>query len=448
MRYSVQFYILAIIMIAVFSSTVVAQPGEYDRDMFIKLQQAGSFLRSGNHEDAYLLFEDALSTRPEIEWTFYMGAAAAACGSSRISKCSEYLHSTIDRGLLDPSLLDITFLDEIKKTDYWSDIVNHLELKKTEFLKDFQQISRYPIHSFIPFEEEGKFGYMLKDSNLVLVDAKFLSASFPGNEIQVEVSPNQKVIIDRIGNIEHYVRRKKNYVPPAPPSVDRSLFQSRPFVSQSLNVYGFSVTVEGKIDSVGSGYIRRVASGQSRLTIYQEDHGILYRSPFRLNNKWYVCAKLGNAWAIVDEAGNKHYTFPDSYKTMSASPYFKVDAPWFIYTSTDGAGFVNENGETKFFSSQGHTHMFNIGASEEWDIYVIREGDLEGVVDLRSMEWLVKPISGKIKSIRCTFVGDVNSPPDSRTDDVIDLFIKYSDVREETSFYVGAGNQIYRTSRK
>ncbi len=92
---------------------------------------------------------------------------------------------------------------------------------------------------------------------------------------------------------------------------------------------------------------------------------------------------------------------------------------------------MNGRGETKFVVPQESPSLsINRYIEGDWNLYAIKIEGKTGIIDLRTMDWLITPFEGKLRGFKCTFKGDVNKPPRFLTNKVIDLYIGIS--KEET----------------
>lgn len=297
----------------------------------------------------------------------------------------------------------------------------------------------FPISHFIPYEKNGKWGYIEKKSHQILVEAKYISTSFGGDKLMVEVTPNNHILIDKQRNLSHHVSRKRS--PPNPPPYG----ESRRFVlvDTSLNQYGFRIDVNDVITHISNSY----AKYTDHLKKTKNAFDIVYHDPFKINNEWYVIAKINKNWGAVNELGVFSDLFPPIFHTLKSAPMdSETSEKWFYCGDNQNSkGFINTQGERRFYNiiSKPANHL-NAAFSDNWNIFLFTKEGKVGVIDLTDMELIINPREAKLLSVKCTFNGSTIKPPRKRTADVIDLYFLVEDLNSKQQYYIGEQNNAFK----
>jgi len=113
------------------------------------------------------------------------------------------------------------------------------------------------------------------------------------------------------------------------------------------------------------------------------------KKPFIYDERLYAIAQLAknNKYGIIDQDGNILPNFDFKYKSIALIENYEDKAQrWFYFEDKKGKkGFINTEGKTKLYG-QLFSEVYGGG------IYNVQKSKKKsGVLDLRTLEWVIKP---------------------------------------------------------
>lgn len=346
------------------------------------------------------IYEQAFAAAEPQRVDLYNAACCAGL-TGNFEKANRYLLKSIDNGYIDVQWLEKdTDFKDFKETESWLGILKKINAKRDSLVQAFGAVKKIPLTDFIPYQQSGKWGYLDKTSKNILVEASFVSVSFAGNCLKVELTKNNFFTIDAVGQLT--IHRPTTY-PPSPPFSD---YYGNPKIDSTEGFIGFRMSNSGKMTHVSGYYDKEeevfISNDISMDSGMDADlEGVAparVSRPFKIAEKWHAIVWKDGKARIINETGEIFKKVPADYVELNRIADFEGPENWFYFEdATKNKGFINTLGEMRFYKA------FDIYESVAGKLIKIRKGNLNGIIDATTMQLVLEPIPQTIQDIRYTF---------------------------------------------
>ncbi|MFT4762234.1 MAG: hypothetical protein ACI9LN_004218 [Saprospiraceae bacterium] len=381
---------------------------------------------SNQYEAAFKIFDDR---RGDL-----YNAACSASLNEDIENAYHLLVKSIDNGYVDVKwMIEDKDFENLKKTDYWETVVKKITQKFEEIESDFRFLKTEEIANLIPFKYKNKWGYMDKENRKVLVNAKYESLSFPGFCLKVELTKNNFLVVNDTGRVK-IIQPSRQRFPPPPPA---GLFNKPAQVDSTDGFLGFRVNEKGRISHISRIYDNAETFSFEDLG-YDEPEIPVY-GPYDIEGKLFALVQKNDKWGLINEKGEEHSILGFKFEVMIGLDDFKGKEHWFYVEGFDKIrGFINVKGEKKFYGE------FQNNPFDKWihlGVSILKNENSNGLLDLITMEWLIKPVKEQIKDVQYSHRGNCFMPPKMRPN-IEEFYILVLD-ENGNEFFIGKNGIKY-----
>lgn len=382
----------------ILSLGIFAQSNAYEFNDFIR--RASAEYDQKNFKLALEFYEKALSLNQQT--IAYYNAACCASLIGELSKSADYLNKSIDQEYLDKEwMVNDTDFEALKKTSDWQKIIEKIDKKISSLEAEFAGVKKAPLSDLVPFYQKGKWGYLYKNDRKIAIPPMFLSADFGGDCLSVQLDRVNLINIDGNGKFKIFRPSALDFMPPPPPD-----YPYRVKADTTKGFKGFRINEYGLITQASSYYDESILSvsieggyGEPEETPKTSPK---VHSPAKIGGVWWAIAAKNKKYGLIDEHGNIHKKIPFNYQTLSLVKGTKKGETWYFFKDMKNEyGLINPKGEVKFYKE---FDLFNPYSLENTGFAELRKGNLMGVVDLFSLEWVVKPANLQIQAIHFSYL--------------------------------------------
>lgn len=352
------------------------------------VQNGEAYYRGKNYTLALGSYEKAIQS-PVTDQNDYYNAACCASLLGDINKAHLYLIKSIDMGYWDLAWMmkDADF-DNLRKDEKWNQAVQHMQTTISNFEKLFAGVKGIPLTDLVPYNQNGKWGYLQKKTRKTIVKANFKAVSFAGDCLEIKLENNKLVGVDSEGKLS----LKYNYGRDNTSNEVYAISDDVVEIDSSADFKGFRMDAEGVINRVSS-------------QIDQEDGYPIIKGPVDIDGKKYAIARKKGKYGLFGEDGSSHPVIGFKYKDLDRVYNYKETSNWYLFQDEKNKyGFIHTSGESRFYGeidsleSQKSNYEFWVCEYE-----VVQQQQKSGIIDLKTMKWLVKPLSGvKFLSVHFT----------------------------------------------
>lgn len=368
-------------------------------------QAAITAYRSKEYKEAIRQYQKMLALDQSLVTASYnLACSAALDGNLELGVVA--LEKAIDNGYLNKShMLEDSDLDVIKVSTHWASILERMDGKLKATKNVFLRFSHIANDKIIPFENDGKWGYVHGDNDSILLEAKYANVAPYGGCFVIDISADYRVSMSKEGE---YSRYQQPYVMFDERNFDE-YYDVVPFKNYQDDK-AFEFNENGKILSVSSKYTYlRKEKAPTDEVVYETEEVIRKEQPvegkttkvegvFMDNEEALILIKVGDNPLLINQRGEIHDGFDADFRRLVHIPWLIDDAQWFWYLKNDGKqGFINLQGERKF-----HGEKFNLYSTyvSKYGLVPTEKDGKHGYIDLRRLEYLLSPQDYKIKSLR------------------------------------------------
>ncbi len=389
---------LFFVVFALQATVSTGQSNEYSPAYKKSIGEAFVYYQKGNYKKSLEAFETAFSIYDKDAIDLYN----AACLSSLLNdqkKAYHFLVKGIKNGYLDTEwMAGDTDLDGLKNSKYWKKIPKLIAKKFAEIEKDFIIVQKVALTDLIPFQENGKWGYLNKKDKTVAVPANYYKVSFGGNCLKIQPTKGIRLQVRQGGEVSSHHLFRKKHKKNVPPQIDK------PKIITDAKFKGFRVS-DGKIVAISQRY-----SIDAENTI-----------PFKIDDKWYIIAANRGKWGVIDEQGVELENFKFNYDKLRQIIEFDGNDTWFYFEYAKGdRGFINIDGKKRFVNAFDN---YPFAKPPVMKLVQITKGKKTGIIDLTSLDWLLKPIEETIVRVDYTYEGDCGKISQISREAVKDFYI-------------------------
>lgn len=428
-----------IIFSLVIPITIIAQ-NQLDDEYRNLIQKAVQEYRNNKFEESLHFFEKAFEVKSGKMFDYY-NAACSASLSNNLKKANKYLQKSIELGYINKKhLVNDKDFDNLRKDKNWIIYLAKLDNKILEIESEFKILKILKPYELIPFKKGNLWGYLEKKSGNIAVKAQFIRVSMGGeclditlvNGLRIKVSNEHRIsILNRhqtYGMIENYWPECKYF------SMKIDLKNPRG---------GFEVNERSRIVKIS-----KIYDQYEEIEIEDDCHIELVKcsQAFKFNNEWRVFVSYNNAWKLIDEHGEKDNKWPEEYKHISQINEFKGDVEWFFFEDQEGnKGFINSNREIKFLNEIDSNIYSYLDIKP--NVRIVEKGNKSGVLDLRTISWILKPINYKVNKVNYLYENIcLYDTPFIKEEIKISEYLFLVSDEKGNQFYIDKNNNEYRAN--
>lgn len=261
---------------------------------------------------------------------------------------------------------------------------------------EFQALKDSAFTQLVPYHKDGLWGYMLKDGKQIVTPPLFRDYSFGGDCLRLTLQDGTEVLLKRDPLTKELMVKAHDFLLMEPPPSGRRHSGSKAKFDYTEGFHGFRVDENGVITAVSGDYDENeivfsdIGSPASVVTVY---------GPFEMKGVKYAALKKGSKAGVISETGEVLEALPFSFRSLQPVMEFKGQGAWFYFEDAQGEkGYINMLGERKFEDTYDRIWKLEDSAP----FAVVKKGNRQGVIDLRSMNWILEPGIHIVKSVEAT----------------------------------------------
>lgn len=406
--------LLHLLILIFFSCALIQAQNNNDNPKHYDLVDAATKLyRKKDYVSALAMFEKALQNADADKGDYY-NAACCASLIGDLSKANQYLIKSIDTGFWDLAwMLKDSDFDNLRKTDQWQQAIQHLQNLIKSIEAQFSGVKGIALTDLVPYNKNGKWGYMQKKTKKVIVQANFIKAGFAGKCLEIEFQPGVKESIDVEGKLSLEYRN----IPDQRQTIYR-LMDDKIKVDDNPDFKGFDVDGKGVINRVSAEIDTKngkpVIGSMTPLTIGQDN---------------YIIAQKKGKFGLMRQDGASHPIIGFKYPLLKKERHFEGEGTWFLFQDEENKyGYIHSSGEVKFYGELDSLLSLQDDYSfVAFGYEVIKQRNKSGIIDLKTMQWHIKPLANiKFMDVGFTHKGHYCSVYNYNPDDgsiILDTYI-------------------------
>ena len=413
-----------IILAFLIASTFLAHGQRYQ----LSHDSANFFMQEKQYNKALLNFRQSFKQGNTDLFDYYNAACAAAL-TQHPDEAFGFLNKSIDRGYMDkPWAEQDADFNSLHNDSRWSQAMRKLENQPRVMAKKFAAIKGKDPAALIPFKLNDLWGYLDKKSLKVLVRPEFTSLSFMNGCAEAVCYDGTALWIDPTGELMEVVHRDHGYPDLAIAALDDT---EGPFpISSADGFKGFKMNEKKEITHFSDIY-HRVTPAMFNIS-----------GPYLINGKYYAIADKDDASGVIDEEGNSLPGFDFVHRHLTMNSRSKDGDTWFYYEDMNGKkGFMNSSGKKKL---EGELLDYAFMSNNRFDYGLQRGKDTYGIIDLRTMEWVIKPQPLVIQSLNGTTKAPCKKYTDKREDLIDVYFLVYDRNANPDVYYIDREMKVYK----
>ncbi|AYB31256.1 TPR end-of-group domain-containing protein [Chryseolinea soli] len=356
-----------------------------------------------HYEKALVCYKRSFKKK-NIDLYDYYNASCCASLTGNLGEASEFLSKSIAQGYLNREWMEEDAdLAALRLDPRWMRIRKNMDDALKNIEKKFSKIEKVNATDLIPFQENSRWGYMDRATMKVVVAPEFWKLTFMGDCATFYYKDDGKIQLGRDGKI-----RKVTYsnTGPAIGTADPDPIR----FADPAPISGFKGFMLDSFDKV-------VAF--SDIYNRSETPSFNISEPFKINGEFYLIAHKPERSGIIAKDGTPLPHFDFVHTNLSRNTRVTGDLKWFYFTDTNNEkGFINERGEVKLKGELLDYPFHRYDAT--WVTVQHGDDDRRGVLDLRKMEWIIKPQSLRIVGINYSYKGDCVPWP--RESDIVEFY--------------------------
>jgi hypothetical protein len=367
-------------------------------------------------------------------------AACAASLSKDYNKASKYLMLSIENGYLDKEWLESDKdFQGLRQSKGWKNALKAIDQQIASLEKDFSVLKKLSLYDLVPYTKDGKWGYLNKNNLKPITKAQFHKVFFAGDCLKIEFTEKNYLTVDDRGKISIYRPERSQAFPPPPPA---SLIYGHPKVDTTTGFKGFRVNDRGRITHVSSIYdetewVSIDAAGGP-------DPEIEIKGPLKIKGNWYAVVQLDGRWGVIDESGKSLNTVSFQYEELIPVDAYQGEEAWFYFQDANQKrGFVSSDGAVRLY---GEFDSYPFTSLNKMQLARVKKGNKNGVIDLTTIEWLIRPRAENIISINNMYRGSCNKPPVNDRSNVTTFYFLLQD-SQNRYYYIDQQEVAYKIEK-
>lgn len=361
-------------------------------------------------ETCFAKYKAAFELDPNRPKNEYYNAACCASMLNENKMAHLFLKSSIERGYLSKEyIVENSQFSNLSKSEYWERTIALIDEKIDVLKSNFKSLEDIDIRDFVPFRRGELWGYLYSKNREVIVEPTYTRTYLGGSCLLVEVIPKNFISIhpDRTFSVIDLISKRpydtKQYY-------DHIYQFAEPYTDK--NFKGFKHDGLGKITHLSMMYAKPnpTSSGFVDSDIVMEEDfvnpisGIKHLGPFLVDKTWHAIVKFNNSWGVINEEGVVLDHIPFKYRTLVHLSECEAPGSWFYFVDNDrNKGFINAKGEIRFYNEFDNNPFQYI---YKMNMFIAKKGDVNGVIDLSRLEWVIEPIKLKIEKVEYSYQGD------------------------------------------
>ncbi|MBA4056778.1 MAG: hypothetical protein C0490_18840 [Marivirga sp.] len=418
-------FILVFACFFLFTVTSFAQtkPALYKIDA----DSANHYMQNREYAKALVSFKRSFK-KGNTDLYDYYNAGCCASLTQKHDEAFSLLTKSIQQGYLDdPWILKDSDLEPLRTDKRWPQLMKEFKKAQDAIAKKFTKIKTLDPSLLIPFKQNGRWGYVNKNTLAVVVKPEFQELEFMNACTYAYYKDRCRLKISSAGEIMEviYPLRDEEVSVAVEADDDRG-----PKIVSSTNGFkGFTMDEKNQIVTFSD--------------IYDTDCDYCEKiaGPYRINNTFYTLVKKAGHYGLIDQEGDTLPHFGFVHKELVRNYKSNGQSIWFYFKDdNDNNGFMNEAGEVKLYNELiGSLYsVFN-----RFQLNVQQNKDASGVLDLGAMEWVIKPQPLKITGIDFTIKGEcVPYFYQVSRDQIIDRY--FLTTEGDSAYYMDRDLRVYR----
>lgn len=361
-------------------------PGLYEVD----IDSADQYMQNRQYAKALISFKKSFKKGNTDLYDYYNAGCCAALTNKK-DEAFSLLTKSIKQGYMDDKWISQdSDLELLRKDKRWPELMKEFKKAQDAIALKFSKIKTLPSMFLIPFQENGLWGYINKETLKVLVIAEFKELGFMSSctylyykdRCRVKLSADAKVL-----EIIYPVRDEDVMV-----SAESYDDKGPKPVSSVGGFKGFTMGEKNQIVTFSDIYD------------YDCDYCSKVSGPYRINDKFYALVKKAGHFGLIDQDGNTLPRFDFEHKTLYRHEKGYGPSMWFYFNDDAGnSGFMNEAGDVKLYNEligplYSEFNRFNLN--------VQKNEDASGILDIEALQWVIKPQPLMISGVSFTFSGE------------------------------------------
>lgn len=348
-----------------------------------EIATAEKHYKNKGYAHALHAYEQALST-PSAKKGDYYNAACCASLVGDLDKANTYLNKSIELGYWDLKWMsnDADFAN-FRQDRRWEKTIQKLNTTLNTIEAKFKRIENIPRTDLIPYQENGLWGYLHRESKEILVPASFDKVGFAGDCLEIKYK-------NVLFSIDDQTKINLKYQD-EPSNSHQQVFKvfNPPGVDSSGALKGFKVNEKGNVNMVSKDF--------------DQGRGGPIVSPIKplsIDGQSYIIARKQGKYGLVNQDGVTHPKIGFSYKSISLNNSYAGPEKCFLVE--------NEASELSFVLSTGEARLQNAMDSIFKDQFAkfkfikVRKGQREGLIDLTDLSWAI-PLSEGLNVLELGF---------------------------------------------
>ncbi|PWV56353.1 hypothetical protein C7475_101868 [Chitinophaga sp. S165] len=349
----------------------------------------------------------------------------AGCCASLVQKqptAFKYLKRSIQLGYMSQSWMEgDKDLTSLHADPQWPLLLKEFDNQILAIEKLFAGIKTVKPSDLIPYRSAGWWGYMDKRTKKVIVKPAFRSLGFMSTcaifkyryeDIELLITSQGKVTKEPIDD-------QKDVVSYYDEAEEEAKYPKH--ISSKDGFKGFNMDENGKITTFSDIY-----TGVSPVFFNISE-------PFKLNNAYHAIVHKSKRDGIIDQQGNPFPGFNFVHKDLVWNNRVPGSLKWFYMTDTLGkSGFINEDGDKKCY---GELLSYPFYSNDRFNLSVQNNKDSSGILDVSTMEWVLKPQPIHITRTEISHNGDCHlSNVEIKDENIIGVY--YLVEKGENAYYI------------
>lgn len=391
------------------------------------VQIATAFYEKKAYSDALKVFEQALS-KPEANKNDYYNAACCASLVGDLDKANTYLNKSIELGYWDLKWMsnDADFAN-FRQDRRWEKTIQKLNTTLNTIEAKFKPIENIHRADLIPYQENGLWGYLHRESKAILVPASFDKVGFAGDCLEIKYK-NVLFSID----VQTKINLKYQDEPSNSHQQVFKLFNP-PGVDSSGALKGFKVTEKGNVNMVSKDF--------------DQGRGGPIVSPIKplaIDGQSYLIARKQGKYGLVNQDGVAHPKIGFNYKSISLiNSYTGPEKCFLVENEASELSFVLSTGEVRLQNSMDSIFSDQFA---QFKFVKVRKGQREGLLDLTNLSWAI-PLTENLNVLDLGFTHDdwycsISSSSDVNQSKIIAFYFLVKNAKGQV-YYTDKNQTVY-----
>jgi hypothetical protein len=386
--------------------------------------EARSLMSSKDHAEALERYQQSFTMGNDYNIDYYNAACCAAL-TQQTELANKLLIKSIQLGYLDKKWVqEDPDLEPLRSNKRWNSVLTEFDKQEKNLTKLFSKIKSVKYFELIPFQQNGNWGYVDKNTLKVVVQPVFKTLGFMSDCTEANYRDYTSIQIKSDGTISIKYPKHSNDSDESM-IMDIRVEDEGPQPSYDTNFKGFKMNDQGEIIYFSSIYDR-----------YQPAFFNI-SGPYKINGVYYAVAHKAGRSGVIDQEGNPLPLFDFVHHELVHN-YSRPDGEtWFYYKEESGkGGFVSEKGETRL---AGELIGYPFYSSDVLDYNIQSDQKQWGILDKKNMTWVIRPQSLPIKAIGYSYQGNCQT---LSAENAIELYFLIRD--GDSAYYIDKNMKAYK----